>query len=337
MDFLNRAIAQVTDLFRSMTPGARITTGLLLLLVPISIAYLFTYHASGPDAYLLNGQAFQPSEMQAMLLAFGKANLNSYEIEGPKIRIPQAQRAAYLAALAEHNALPENFSDIMQKTVENGNFFIPSQQREEMHRAAIQRQLGLAIRSMTGIQNAYVMYDPDNQQHQFNRDPKPTASVSLKPMGSERLSDAQVHAIRALVSRAIAGLKPESVAIIDLNTGTECGRSDLEGAVGQGSGQYGDQKRTFEQEYKRNIQGALSYVPGVTVTANVELDPELSHTEETIQQDAKTVPLETSEKTHTSNSDAAAPGGRPGYQAQQATNAPMQLSTASAKGTHQEE
>ena len=43
MDFLNKAIAQLSDLFRSMTPGARITAGLLLAVVVVSMGYLFQH------------------------------------------------------------------------------------------------------------------------------------------------------------------------------------------------------------------------------------------------------------------------------------------------------
>ena len=69
MEFLNRAIAQITDLLRSMTPGARIATGLLLVLVPISLAYLFTYRNSSADDYLLNGVSLEPADMEAMQAA----------------------------------------------------------------------------------------------------------------------------------------------------------------------------------------------------------------------------------------------------------------------------
>ena len=48
MDFLNKSFAQLSELFRSMTPGARITTGLLLAVVVVSMGYLFRQSAAGP-------------------------------------------------------------------------------------------------------------------------------------------------------------------------------------------------------------------------------------------------------------------------------------------------
>ncbi len=107
MDFINKAYSQLTDLFRSMTPGARITTALLLVVVVVSLAYLFRYHAAGPSLYLLNERAFSTEEQQAMGAAFGKAGLKGWSFDGGKIRIPRSQEDKFLAALSEHDALPE--------------------------------------------------------------------------------------------------------------------------------------------------------------------------------------------------------------------------------------
>ena len=55
MDFLNKTFAQLNDLFRSMTPGGRITTGLLLVVAVASVGYLFQHQISGGDVYLFSG------------------------------------------------------------------------------------------------------------------------------------------------------------------------------------------------------------------------------------------------------------------------------------------
>ena len=49
-----------------------------------------------------------------MEAAFGKAGLNGFTIEGGRVKVPHAQRAAYLAALADAKALPPNFGDKLQ-------------------------------------------------------------------------------------------------------------------------------------------------------------------------------------------------------------------------------
>ena len=66
MEMLNQALAQFKDLYRSMTPGARITTALLLVAVGVSLGYLFTYRGTSADLYLMNGESLPPSQLPAM-------------------------------------------------------------------------------------------------------------------------------------------------------------------------------------------------------------------------------------------------------------------------------
>ena len=97
MDFLNKAYAQLAELLKSLTPAARITAGLLLATVVISLVYLFQYHTSAPDAYLMGGEPFSASQLPNMEAAFAKAGLNSYEIEGNRVRVPRGQQSIYMA------------------------------------------------------------------------------------------------------------------------------------------------------------------------------------------------------------------------------------------------
>src|SRR5262245_59279079 len=116
MDFLNRAYAQLADLFRSMSPGARITAALLLIVAVVSLAFLFNQQVSGPDAYLLGGEMFSATQLRDMQGALGKAGLEAV-IDGARIKVPRGQESKYMAALAEANALPADFGEYMQRAV----------------------------------------------------------------------------------------------------------------------------------------------------------------------------------------------------------------------------
>ena len=104
MDVFNKLLAQLSDLFKTMSPGARLTAGLLLVAVVVSIGYLFNAQTGGADAYLLNGQSFTADEMSAMEGAFGKAGLSDYTMDGSRIRISKSRQAAFLGALAVNPA-----------------------------------------------------------------------------------------------------------------------------------------------------------------------------------------------------------------------------------------
>ncbi len=335
MDFLNKAWAQLTELFRSMTPGARITAVLLLAVVVVSLGYLFKYQTAGPNAYLLGGQYFSPSEINAMMAAFAKANLDGYEAEGSRFRIPRYQQAKYVAALVDGNALPNKPFGPTDQADKDSSPFESREQREHRNQVARQKELSLIVSSMQGIESAVVLYDTDVKPGLI-KEKITRAVVSVKPRGSEVLKEEQMLAIRRLVAGAFADLPPERVTVSDLNNGkTFYGNPD--GQAMAFDDPYGSRKRMYEQQWTSKILEALNYIPGVNVGVNVELDKSRDIHEESITHEAKTVlPYQTSEKTTTRTMDGSAPAGRPGPLAQSA-NQPTVLGGQRAKGSHEEE
>ena len=133
MDFLNKAIAQITDLFRSMTPGARITAGLLLAVLVVSLGYLFNHQSSSPDAFLMDGESLPPSELKAIAGAFSKAKLGDYDIDAShRIRVPAGEKAKYMAALVDGNAVPRGFGDHMIAAIKEAGPFSSRKQQLEL-------------------------------------------------------------------------------------------------------------------------------------------------------------------------------------------------------------
>src|SRR5262245_25429182 len=118
MNFVNNAIAQVSDLFRSMTPGARVTAGLLLAVVVVSFGYLFRQGAAGPDAYLFGAEPLSDSDLVKIELALGKAGHASVR-EGNRIRVAAGRKEAALAAIADAGAMPSNFNTILENALNN--------------------------------------------------------------------------------------------------------------------------------------------------------------------------------------------------------------------------
>ena len=336
MDFVTKSLAQLSELFRSMTVGARITAGLLLVLVVVSVTYLFRYQTYGGGVYLMNGETFTQSQINTMEAAFSQANLNGWENDGNRIRVPRSQKAAFMAALAEKGALPRNFLEILEKSVSQTNIWDDRQTREARLKVAKQQELSAIIGAMRGIQVAAVLWDSEKASSGASilKQVINTASVSVKPLGSTELTGNLVSAIRNLVSSSIAGLKPDNVVVTDLNTGRAY-RGDGENGGDPGSGDpYTTRKQWHEQQYTTKILQALSYVPRVSVVASVELDKEKHHKQMKVVHDPKTVPMQVIDKSRARSHDGAAPGGRAGFTA----NQPQAIQpVTSTKGPHEEE
>src|SRR3954470_18519956 len=189
MDFLNKSFAQVSELFRTMTPGARVTAGLLLAVVVVSVGYLFQHSASGPDTYLFGGEPISSGQLDRIEAAIAKAGLSDFQREGFRIRVPSGQQAKYLAAVADAGALPPNFNTILENALEKGGPWESREATRERQKVARQQTLSEIVRGMAWVENAIVLYD--DHESRGLREVTPTkqvsASVSVKPIAGELL------------------------------------------------------------------------------------------------------------------------------------------------------
>ncbi len=284
MEVLNKAYAQLSATVGSMTPGARLLCGLLIVVVAVSMAYLLHDQVSGPETYLMGGETFSASQLRDMQAAFGKAGLEA-QIEGAKIRIPRGQESKYMAALAEAGALPAEFGDYLNRAVTSANYFGSRQQQEAALRVARQRELQNILNHLPGIEKSAVQID---EQMERGLHPKKlvTASVNIVPKNSQPLDEARIRAIRCAVASSIAGLKPEGVTVVDLGAARSYpGTSSADGS--SAGGDYAELKRRLEADWQEKIAAALAYIPGVLVRTNVELDREIMNEETTRQFDGE--------------------------------------------------
>ncbi len=318
MDFLNKAFTQLADLFRSMTPGARLTAGLLLVVVIVSLGYLFTHDISGPSVDLMHGVPIPPGQMSAMVAAIGKAKLADYKIDGDQIKVPRGREAVYMNALAEAKVLPADFSTVMDDELGNGSIFDTEKDREQRRKNLKERKLGLFISIMPGIERANVVYDCDTKWG-LNREKINTASVAVKPIGSEKLDAGKVSTIRHYVASAFAGLKPEDVTVSDLNGRTWYGNSENGG--GADDNLYVSLKKTYEQDLRAKILDALSYIPNVTVESTVTLDKEKFSQSHEVKHDPKTTVVRQLDSSTTRSQESGGSSGRPGLAGQQPNTA----------------
>jgi len=315
MDFLNRASSQVSDLFRSMTPGSRITAALLLIVVVVSLGYLFRVQVSGSDTLLFNGAQFKPSEIYAMEIAFGKAGLSSYEVKGARIHIPRSQKAVYLKALSDADALPVSVGVRGEDPLGNASPFESHWVKTERLKAAKAKDLAELIEASGDVEWAKVIYDTQTKSR-LTGEKATTASVTVKPIGSGRLDEARVSLIKHQVASAYAGLRPEGVTVTDPN-----GRS-YPGESTSGEGilvRYAEIKQNFERQWREKILAALAYVPNPAVTTNVVLDRVRSSTERVRKIDPKVINVQEKDETSSSSSTGNNPAGPPGIRRSLAT------------------
>src|SRR5215204_5696019 len=122
MDFFNQSVAQIRDLFASMTPAARITSALLLGVIVVSFGYLFRGYAGASEEFLFNGEMLQPREADYVEAAIAKAGLTVLPRQAGRIVVPRGEKTAYLAAIADAGALPKDFDRLLEESLDTGVF-----------------------------------------------------------------------------------------------------------------------------------------------------------------------------------------------------------------------
>jgi flagellar M-ring protein FliF len=311
MDFLNQASAQITNLFRSMSMGARIVAALLLTVIVVSLVYLFNHQFAGPDSYLMGGEPIPPQELNNIVAVLGQAGLTNFEVDGGRIRVPRGEEAIYAAALLEQGALPSAYGSYLQKALSDAGTFGSKARQAHLIKDAMQRELARVIRGIKGIGNAVVFYNVEEGRG-INRKNKYTASVSVETTGGLPLDPKIVRGIRNIVAAAISQeMPPESVVVADQTGLAYPATKPGEAGVGA-ENDYVQNKVAFEEVWTNKILTLLGHIPGVIVTCNVDLDKEISHEVQKSQVDPKPVTVSAVEEEKTLSSSAPQTGGPPG-------------------------
>jgi len=316
MDFLNKSLAQLSDLFRSMTPGARLTAGLLLAVVVVSLGYLFQHTASGPDAFLFGGEPLSDGQLNRVEAAIAQAGLSDFHREGNRIRVPAGQQAKYLAAVADGGALPANFNTILEDSLGRGSPWDTREVQRARYKVAMQQTLSEIVRAMPWVENAVVIYDESTSRglNQLGAVKQATASVSVKPILGESLNAMRMKNIQKLVAHAVS-MNAGDVAVINLGEGGAYGSDGEITAEVFPDGSLMQTKVAFEGQKRDSIKNALRDIPGVRVEVNADFDSTLEETTSSVKPDQKVAVQQEATTEEKSTQTMADNGGRVGVTA----------------------
>ncbi|MCC7474657.1 MAG: hypothetical protein IT425_04635 [Pirellulales bacterium] len=318
MDSLNKSIAQLSELFRSMTPGARLTAGLLLAVVVVSVGYLFQHTTSGPDAFLFGGAPLSDGQLTRIEAAIAKAGLSGAVREGNRIRVPSGDQAKYVAAVADGDALPANFNTILEDALGKGGPWESREQTRERIKVAKEQTLSEIVRSMDWVENAVVLYNEQEARGMRSISPikQMSASVSVQAIAGESLTPSRVKNIQKLVASAVS-MQPAEVTVTNLGNG---GVLSSEGDVGADIFEDGSLMHTkiaFESQKRSSILNALQHIDGVRVEVNADFNDTIEQETRSIKPDkAASAPSRTTETQNESTTTTTKGGGQPGPIAQ---------------------
>jgi len=270
MDFINRAAAQLRELFESLSPSTRLLAGLLLAAVVISAGVMYPSSGETPQEVLLGGENLSDSQLNRMEAAIAQAGLTQHRREGRQIWVPSEQKAAYLAAVADADALPPNFNSLLERALDKGGPLESREATRERLKIANQQTLSEIVRAMHWVEDAVVLYD-EQEPRGLSGKREVIGSVSVRPKQGEPLDARRIHTLQTLVAHAVVGLRPDDVAVTNLGEGDA--NETHRGTPPEVCDDDSCQARIAYEQYKRqSILNALSDIPGVRAEVNAEPD-----------------------------------------------------------------
>ncbi|MDR1385447.1 MAG: hypothetical protein LBJ67_16605 [Planctomycetaceae bacterium] len=332
MNTLKETWKQIRELYFGMTPGSRIVTGLLFMVLLISLVYLIVpgrgTSAAAKEIFLLGDYNFSQSQQRVVIEALGNSGLNDYTWEGYRLKVPIKQREKYIAALSKGNAIPQDDAAMILETINSSSPMTTKPERLDRNRAAMSLATSNALRSLGGLDDALVFTDENNvYDKRFQRKRVRTATVLVRPQPNHQLDTKLLGGIVGVVKGAFGIEDVKNIIVTDQSSGkTWIGSDDW--FKGTNGGVYLENKREAEEYFENQVRSQFSEIDGLRVAATAALDKYKSRDELTVQHGKPTVGV-SDDLSIKSSGENAANAGRPGYEMQK-ENVPLPLNNGAA-------
>ncbi len=269
MEALKRTCHQFRELYKTMTPSQRATLIVVPVLLVMAFGFLMFNDKSSSYVALSWGKVFTTEEVISAEQALRDAGLTEFRREGQRIMAPAAEVEQYNAALLADGSLPSDWASEWERKFEKSSLFTSKDQLQTMKDIALAKELRRVIRAVPEIEDASVIWARAKPRRWPRNVPNVTATVNVRPRRGREISMELVQSLRAAVANMVPDLKPEKVTIFNQATGKSY-TADQEGDPFDS--RLLSRIREFENLHQSKILEALSYIPDVLVTVNVEVD-----------------------------------------------------------------
>ncbi|MFN6400246.1 MAG: hypothetical protein ACK449_10145 [Planctomycetota bacterium] len=274
MKNLIQLIESIRILFIRSNLQTRTALVLCILLLSVGVG-LIVQNAnlfSNRLEYLLDGQDFEPLQLDQFELAFSNSGLRHYQRVGKRMRIPSSSKDAYLKALGQAKCLTihsQHSNDTHQDPL---RFLEPRTVAQERERKERIRQIENTLKEFPFVRQAVVTYNERNEG--FVAEKKRAATVSIHPKNKPQLTRSERRSIIRLVHMHFPGLKAAEVALVDLGIGETFTEPILDsqdvGPIAQSDHLWTDRRREHEEEVKKKAMELLEGYGDVQIVVTSE-------------------------------------------------------------------
>lgn len=279
--FLTQFSSQSKVFYAGLTKGRRIAllASAVFVLVALMAVALWRPERQYETVYVNLSQ----EDKTSILKFLRQNNVKDFKMDGDSLAFPSEEALDVKMRLAEEG-LPNSGVGVGWEKFDERAFGMTDFDQRVNKLRAIQGEVSRTINKLDPVQSSRVhIVMPDAAI--FADEKKPTtASVYLKLKGGKSLSQQQIQGILHLTARAVEGLDPKNITIVD-QLGNLLTRPDEEdGGIDRVTSAQREYQRRVEREMESKIQEILTRVVGHDkVVAKVQAEVEFKKVETTIQ------------------------------------------------------
>lgn len=322
-------LKQLTDirdkfgaLMNAMAFHQKVTLVVLGLVVLMPFLYLSFGKSEAEYEPLQFGLSYDRESLMKAEEVLMNRGLADFKTIGSRIMAPKSKVTEYNAALFSSGAGAAGFkSDFDKNVVESAsNIFTSDKRYTDAREINLKQELNATLSKIDGVQDVKVNW-ARSQRRISSSNPVPvTATVHVTPKMGRELSKELASSLREAVVGMVPDLKKEHVTVIDYRTGRTFKASDANDPFDSKVREY---KEGVIHDYQTRISSALSFIPDVVVSVNVEFDNLKMSRERKQQIDPKTVEMATTSKTRSATNVEPQTGGVAGT----TSNQPRDITT----------
>ncbi len=277
-DFILKVWAQVSAFWVVQSLSRKVTIGVVAAALIVGMAGLIVTRHEDPYEYVFVDLSSEDS--QAIVDFFKRNGVNDFVVDSKGVKVPK-DRVLSLRLQLSQEGIPAHGVVGWEKF--DKQEFARTEFEQQINRLrAIQGELSRTIQSIDGINSARVHIVLPKQTVFVQEQKDPTAAVYIKTKRGVVLDDKQIRGIQHLVSRAVEGLKPNNISIID-QEGKLLTKVESEDFASKMSKEMLSYKQTVEREIEEKIRSIVGKVVGHEhVDAKVDATVDFTQEEQTI-------------------------------------------------------
>jgi len=310
--FFDQFRSQSAVFYKGLTPGRKIALGVAVASVLAVLLALSFYRPT--QSFEVAYTNLSHEDRTAVLALFKKQNVADFKVEGETLLFPEEKMNEYRMILAQEG-LPSNGVSVGWEKFDDRSFGMTDFDQRVSKLRAIQGELSRSINKLDPVESSRVhIVIPDPAI--FQQDKKPTtASIMLRMKPGKQLTQKQVQGILHLVARAVEGLEPNSIAIVDEAGNMLTKPDDDDGGLDKVTSAQREYQKRVEREFETSIREILGRVVGHNkVVAKVQAEVDFKKIETTVQDvdPERTVVLGSQKNEQSSQGQGLNPTGVPG-------------------------